>query len=69
MRHIFYIQPLVYNIIMSVEEEVKTNSHTAFWQGYAERDLDKRFSVCADDVTFFGTGVHEKAVEAIPRNE
>ncbi|HMT28582.1 MAG TPA: nuclear transport factor 2 family protein, partial [Bacteroidia bacterium] len=46
---------------MSVEEEVM-NSHTAFWQGYAERNLDKRFSVCADDVTFFGTGVHERAV-------
>jgi len=43
-------------------EQGVMNSHTAFWQGYAERDLDKRFSVCADDVTFFGTGVHERAV-------
>ena len=43
-------------------EQAVMNSHTAFWQGYAERDLDKRFSVCADDVTFFGTGVHERAV-------
>lgn len=47
---------------MSDLDQEVMNSHTAFWQGYAERDLDKRFSVCADDVTFFGTGVHERAV-------
>ncbi|MBL7963636.1 MAG: nuclear transport factor 2 family protein [Flavobacteriales bacterium] len=35
--------------------------HTTFWQAYAERDLDRRFAVCAPDVTFIGTGPHEKA--------
>ncbi len=33
-----------------------------FWQSYARRDLDARFAVCAPDVTFFGTGLHERAV-------
>ncbi|MEO5572744.1 MAG: ATP-binding protein [Bacteroidia bacterium] len=46
---------------MTEEEEIM-KSHDAFWQGYAARDLDRRFSVCADDVTFFGTGIHERAV-------
>ncbi|MBK8226423.1 MAG: nuclear transport factor 2 family protein [Flavobacteriales bacterium] len=36
--------------------------HEHFWQSYARRDLDSRFSVCADDITFFGTGLHERAV-------
>jgi len=36
--------------------------HEQFWQSYARRDLDGRFAVCADDVTFFGTGLHERAV-------
>lgn len=46
---------------MSTEDAI-IEAHNAFWQGYAERDLDRRFSVCADDATFFGTGVHERAV-------
>ena len=33
-----------------------------FWQCYARRDLDGRFAVVADDVTFFGTALHERAV-------
>jgi len=36
--------------------------HEQFWQSYAQRDLDRRFAVCAEDVTFFGTGLHERAV-------
>ena len=36
--------------------------HDQFWQGYARRDLDARFAVCAEDVTFFGTGLHERAI-------
>lgn len=36
--------------------------HEQFWQSYARRDLDGRFAVCADDITFFGTGQHERAV-------
>ena len=37
-------------------------THDVFWQSYARRDLDGRFSVCAPDITFFGTGSHERAV-------
>ncbi|MBL7963571.1 MAG: nuclear transport factor 2 family protein [Flavobacteriales bacterium] len=36
--------------------------HDQFWQSYARRDLDGRFAVCAEDVTFFGTALHERAV-------
>jgi ketosteroid isomerase-like protein len=37
-------------------------THDQFWDSYAQRDLDARFAVCAEDVTFFGTGLHERAV-------
>ncbi|MBP6696512.1 MAG: nuclear transport factor 2 family protein [Flavobacteriales bacterium] len=37
-------------------------AHDTFWRSYAKRDLDARFAVCAEDVTFFGTGLHERAV-------
>jgi class 3 adenylate cyclase/ketosteroid isomerase-like protein len=37
-------------------------THDMFWQCYARRDLDGRFAVCAPDITFFGTGSHERAV-------
>ena len=37
-------------------------THEIFWQCYARRDLDGRFAVCAPDITFFGTGSHERAV-------
>ncbi len=47
---------------MTTEEEEVIATHDIFWQGLANRDLEKRFSVCADDVTFFGTGHHEHAV-------
>ncbi|MGV9013031.1 MAG: adenylate/guanylate cyclase domain-containing protein [Flavobacteriales bacterium] len=36
-------------------------THDTFWQSYARRDMDGRFSVCAEDVTFFGTAQHERA--------
>ena len=36
-------------------------AHDKFWQSYARRDMDGRFSVCAEDVTFFGTAQHERA--------
>lgn len=36
-------------------------AHNQFWQSYARRDLDGRFAVCADEVTFFGTSRHERA--------
>ncbi len=44
-----------------VEAEVLA-VHDQFWQSYALRDLNARFAVVADDVTFFGTGLHERAV-------
>ena len=46
----------------SAEEVEILALHEHFWQSYARRDLDARFAVCADDVTFFGTGLHERAV-------
>ncbi|MBL7947198.1 MAG: nuclear transport factor 2 family protein [Flavobacteriales bacterium] len=42
-----------------MEEVLRT--HDVFWQSYARRDLDGRFAVCAPDITFFGTGSHERA--------
>ena len=35
--------------------------HSQFWHALAERDLNKRFSLCADDITFIGTGLYERA--------
>ena len=37
------------------------DAHTKFWECYAARDIDGRFAVCAPDITFFGTGSHERA--------
>lgn len=44
------------------EEGAVRAAHDQFWESYAQRDLDARFAVCAEDVTFFGTGLHERAV-------
>ena len=50
-------------IMSNPEAEVAVMAaHDQFWQSYARRDLDARFAVCAEDVTFFGTGLHERAV-------
>lgn len=46
----------------NTDEDQALATHDLFWQAYAERDLDRRFSVCAEEVTFFGTGQHERAV-------
>src|SRR6186997_626641 len=35
--------------------------HKLFWDSYSRRDLDTRFALCADEVTFIGTGLHERA--------
>ncbi len=43
-------------------EQAVLAAHEQFWESYAQRDLDARFAVCAEDVTFFGTGLHERAV-------
>lgn len=45
-----------------MDEEAVIAVHKQFWQSYARRDLDGRFAVCAEDITFFGTGQHERAV-------
>ena len=37
-------------------------AHDQCWNSYAQRDLEARFAVCADDVPFFGTALHERAV-------
>ena len=47
---------------IAFEQEKILKVHETFWQAYAQRDLEKRFSVCSEDVTFFGTGIHERAV-------
>ncbi len=43
------------------EEAAVMATHEQFWQSYARRDLEGRFSVVAEDVTFFGTSRHERA--------
>ena len=35
--------------------------HTSFWDALANRDTELRFRFCADDVTFIGTGLNERA--------
>lgn len=42
------------------EQEVM-DMHQFFWQAYADRDIDRRISLCSDDITFIGTGLHERA--------
>lgn len=44
-----------------VEVEVM-EVHNLFWDSYARRDIDLRFSLCAEDVTFIGSGLHERAL-------
>jgi signal transduction histidine kinase len=45
----------------SKDEQDVLNTHKLFWEALALRDIELRFSLCADDVTFFGTGLHERA--------
>ena len=45
----------------SKEEQEVLNTHTLFWEALALRNIELRFSLCSDDVTFFGTGLHERA--------
>lgn len=37
------------------------NNHNLFWKALGDRDFETRFSLCADDVTFIGSGLNEKA--------
>ncbi len=46
------------------EEEIKAEIlfvHDHFWEALGNRDIETRFSFCADNVTFIGTGLNEKA--------
>ncbi|MEO8771956.1 MAG: nuclear transport factor 2 family protein [Ferruginibacter sp.] len=36
-------------------------THDLFWEALAKRDPVTRFSFCADDITFFGSGLGERA--------
>ncbi|MCU0332859.1 MAG: nuclear transport factor 2 family protein, partial [Ignavibacteriaceae bacterium] len=36
--------------------------HNLFWESYARRDIELRFSLCSDDITFIGSGLHERAL-------
>jgi hypothetical protein len=36
--------------------------HNLFWESYALRDIELRFSLCSEDVTFIGSGLHERAL-------
>ncbi len=47
--------------LFSKEEQEVLNTHNLFWEALATRNIDLRFSLCADDVTFIGTGLHERA--------
>jgi ketosteroid isomerase-like protein len=47
----------------TADEAAVLAAHEQFWQSYARRDLDGRFAVCAEDVFFFGTALHERAVD------
>jgi len=46
------------------EEEIKaeiSHVHDLFWDALGNRDIEARFLFCADNVTFIGTGLNEKA--------
>ena len=43
-----------------IEQEI-LEVHDNFWQALAGRNVEKRFSLCADFVTFIGSGLNEKA--------
>jgi signal transduction histidine kinase len=45
----------------TADEQEVMDMHQLFWQAYADRDIDLRLSLCSDDITFIGTGLHERA--------
>jgi signal transduction histidine kinase len=45
----------------SEKEQKVLDTHNLFWEALALRDINLRFSLCAEDVTFIGTGLHERA--------
>lgn len=42
-------------------EQDAMDTHQLFWQAYDDRDIDRRLSFCSDEITFIGTGLHERA--------
>ncbi len=57
---------------MSGQEELENqimHVHDLFWETLANRDLEKRFSLCSDDITFIGSGLGEQAVNKIAYQE
>ncbi|MEO6638805.1 MAG: ATP-binding protein [Ginsengibacter sp.] len=51
---------------MNTETTDEVRSHileinSLFWQALADRNVELRFSLCSDFVTFIGSGLHEKA--------
>ncbi|HSW54123.1 MAG TPA: SpoIIE family protein phosphatase [Ignavibacteriaceae bacterium] len=49
------------NITKDIKMEVM-GVHNLFWESYARRDIELRFSLCAEDVTFIGSGLYERAL-------
>jgi signal transduction histidine kinase len=45
----------------SKQEKEVMDVHDLFWSALANRDIDLRFSLCSDNITFIGTGLHERA--------
>ncbi len=48
-------------IQVSETEQQVLQIHDAFWQALGDRDVEKRFSFCADSITFIGSALNEKA--------
>ena len=48
-------------ITKDIEMEVM-GVHNLFWESYARRDIELRFSLCSEDITFIGSGLHERAL-------
>ena len=49
------------NIVANETEQQVLLVHDAFWQALGDRDVEKRFSFCADTITFIGSALNEKA--------
>jgi signal transduction histidine kinase len=49
------------NIVANETEKQVLLVHDAFWQALGDRDVEKRFSFCADTITFIGSALNEKA--------
>ncbi len=57
---------------MSGQKEVENKVmqiHDLFWEALAKRDLEKRFSLCTDDITFIGSGLEEQAENKVAYKE